>query len=107
MTILQEIIEHKKTEIEALKQSAPIERLMDKADGAPTARDFHVSLRRGRGPVKLLAEIKAASPSSGTIREDFDSARIAALYERCGAAAVSVLTDAKYFSGSEDHLIAA
>lgn len=106
-TILQEIIEHKICEVEARKQAVPIETLRDKAANTPPARDFQSYLRRGRGPVKLLAEIKAASPSSGTIRKDFDPARVAALYETCGAAAISVLTDGKYFAGSDEHLIAA
>ena len=48
---------------------------------APHTRDFHNALRRENNGVKLLAEIKAASPSKGTIREDFDPAQIAALYE--------------------------
>ncbi len=106
-TILEEIIAHKKTEVEQRKKERPIERLQELAQEAPLTRDFHSALRRENNGVKLLAEIKAASPSKGTIREDFDPAQIAALYETSGAAAISVLTDEKYFAGSDAHLQAA
>lgn len=105
--ILREITEHKKTEVEARRRAVPPESLIERAAGMPPARDFAAALRRGGGPLKLLAEIKAASPSEGTIRADFDPAAVAKLYEEAGASAISVLTDAKYFSGTDEHLQAA
>lgn len=102
--ILLEITENKKRELEQRKQIRPLEELIEASKITPPARDFHAALRRGGGPVRLLAEIKAASPSTGTIRADLDPGAIAALYESCGAAAVSVLTDARYFGGSDAHL---
>jgi len=54
--------------------------------------------------IKLIAEVKKASPSRGVIRPDFDPTRIAQIYADNGAAAVSVLTEARYFMGSLDHL---
>ncbi|MEW6237498.1 MAG: indole-3-glycerol phosphate synthase TrpC [Candidatus Omnitrophota bacterium] len=105
--ILREIIENKRREVEERQRIRPLDDLKPAAAAAPPARDFRSDLRRGGGPLKLLAEIKAASPSAGVIRADFDAAEIARLYERAGASAISVLTDAKYFSGSDEHLQAA
>jgi len=102
--ILAEIVENKKQELEQRKQIRPLEALIEAASVRPPARDFRSALRRRGGPVRLLAEIKAASPSTGPIRADIDPGSIAALYESCGAAAISVLTDARYFDGSDAHL---
>jgi indole-3-glycerol phosphate synthase len=105
--ILDEIIAHKIQEVEQRKKVIPLELVMEHAKSAAPARDFHAALQRGSGPVRLLAEIKAASPSQGVIRADFDAANIAKQYEHCGASAISVLTDLKYFAGTDAHLQAA
>jgi indole-3-glycerol phosphate synthase len=67
-------------------------------DRAAGRRDFAAALR-AKAPA-IIAEVKKASPSKGVLSHDFDPARIAAAYERGGAAAVSVLTDHKFFQGS-------
>lgn len=102
--ILAQIVEHKKTEVRAARAKAPLEDVQAKADDTPNPRNFCTALTRPEGTLRVIAEVKRASPSAGLIREDFDPVAIAQAYERAGAAAISCLTDEKYFRGSLDYL---
>jgi len=97
--ILDEIVKEKLVEVEALKKRLKLE--FKKRD-LPNVRDFKKAISR-RG-MNLIAETKAASPSAGVIFDKYVPENIAVIYERSGASAVSVLTDAVYFNGSIDDL---
>jgi indole-3-glycerol phosphate synthase len=99
MTILDQIVATKRQEIERAKSVVPLAELRKRLADAPPVRDFFAPLAAG-GPIKLIAEIKKASPSKGVIRADFDPVAIARIYEAHGASCLSVLTDELYFQGS-------
>jgi indole-3-glycerol phosphate synthase len=101
--ILDEIVAHKLTEIEAAKTDRPIEQLRDQLEKAPPVRDF-VAAIAAADPIGLIAEVKKASPSAGLIREDFDPVNIAFQYESHGASCISVLTDEHFFQGHLSYL---
>lgn len=104
-TILQRILEHKKSEVEQHCRQMPQEQLEQLAEQMPRCRNFFkaVTKKSLRG-INLIAEIKRASPSAGLIREDFDPAGIARQYYTAGADAISVLTDEKFFQGRLEYI---
>jgi indole-3-glycerol phosphate synthase len=102
-TILDEIVRTKWKEIADALSRRPIRDLERAARDAPPVRDFAAALD-GRGEVRIIAEVKKASPSAGVIRTDFDPVRIAQTYANHGAACLSVLTDERYFQGHLDYL---
>jgi indole-3-glycerol phosphate synthase len=103
LTILEKIVATKWREIEQAKANKPLLIVRDEAAATAPARDFF-SVLAAAGPIRLIAEVKKASPSAGVIRDDFDPVDIAMTYERHGATCLSVLTDAPYFQGSLDDL---
>lgn len=103
MSILDDIIATKRREIEDSKRARPEADLRRSAEETPSPRDFFAPLA-APGPIKLIAEVKKASPSAGLIRDDFNPVEIAQTYERHGASCISVLTDEQYFAGSLDNL---
>ncbi len=103
--ILEKIVATKRTEIAAAKARLPLEELRAQAQDTPPRRDFFAALA-AEGPIKLIAEVKKASPSKGIIRADFDPVAIAKTYEQAGATCLSVLTDESYFQGSLAYLTA-
>lgn len=107
MNKLTQILETKAGEVAARRAQRTLADL-DAVDAGPV-RGFAAALRRkiDAGGYGLIAEVKKASPSKGLIREDFSPADHARAYAAGGAACLSVLTDAPYFQGHEDYLIAA
>lgn len=107
MSLLDEIFAHKKAEVMARAQVVPLTEVRRAAQAVPAPQDFISALRKAGGRrnwPSLIAEVKKASPSKGLLCPDFDPLRLARLYIEGGAAAISVLTDEKYFQGSLDHL---
>ena len=99
---LWEIVESKRLELEEERRTFPLSLLEEMTLKQTPPLDFASALR-GEG-VKLIAEVKKASPSRGVIRAGFDPLKIAEIYAANGASAISVLTESKYFEGSLNHL---
>jgi indole-3-glycerol phosphate synthase len=102
-TVLDRIVASKREEIALVKKRRDLKALRDAVHTAPDIRNFHESLRR-TDRIRLLAEVKKASPSKGVIRHHFHPVDIARAYEAGGASAISVLTDEPFFQGKLDYL---
>jgi len=102
-TILDKIIVTTRQTIAADKAAMPAAELRARLRDLPPTLDFHAALAK-TPHVRLIAEVKRASPSAGLIREDFDPVEIAKIYESAGAACISVLTDKPFFQGDLSYL---
>lgn len=99
MSILNRIVTQKKERLAHAKTEASIARLRDIIKGIPLPFDFEQAIRRKVGQIRLIAEVKKASPSKGLIRKDFDHKAIAGAYRENKADAISVLTEEDFFEG--------
>ena len=104
MSILEQILRDKADEVAERRRRCPLAELQRMVQDLPPARDFLAALCDDGAtreiPPRVIAEVKKASPSRGVIRPDFDPVAIARTYAANGAAALSILTDAKYFQGA-------
>ena len=104
-TILDTIVQDKKREVAEAKIKTPLETLQACVTNILPVRDFAGALTAGHpSSVRIIAEVKKASPSKGIICQQFDAVAIARAYRDGGAAAVSVLTEKNYFHGSLEYL---
>jgi indole-3-glycerol phosphate synthase len=103
MDVLERIIASKRTELLTEKRQVPMRRAIELASSAPPPHSFGAALRTP-GRINVIAEVKRASPSRGEIRRSADPSAVARAYARAGAAAISVLTDERFFLGSPQHL---
>ncbi len=105
MNILNEILKHKKEELGAVRSDVPLSELKARIVDLDDVKSFKSAIKREPGSrIKLIAELKKASPSKGLIRNDFDIPEIVSIYNKKDAAAISVLTESRFFSGSLDYL---
>ena len=100
--ILDRIMAHKRQELATQRQAVPLAELKARAADQPPPLEFVEALRAPG--VRLIAEVKRASPSRGVLRADLDPADLATTYAANGAAAISVLTDREFFQGKLEHL---
>jgi indole-3-glycerol phosphate synthase len=113
MTILDEILRRTQDDLGDRRARVPLAELQARCRDAAPARGFLRAVTRGPGEsgrrggaIRVIAEIKKASPSRGIIRPDFDPVSLAQTYAAARASAISVLTDAPFFQGSLAHLAA-
>jgi len=104
VTILDEIVSHKREELARRRREVSRAELEQRCAAWPAPWDFARALTPAPGGVRLLAEVKKASPSRGVLAERFDPLALAETFAANGAAALSVLTDEKYFQGSLEFL---
>jgi indole-3-glycerol phosphate synthase len=98
-SVLDEILAHKREELADAKRRIAPDAMRARAEGRGEAtRGFRAALQRAPRP-RVIAELKRRSPSRGEIRPDFDAPGCAKSYADAGAAALSVLTDRRYFGG--------
>ncbi|GBC99551.1 Indole-3-glycerol phosphate synthase [bacterium HR17] len=105
MNLLQRIVAVKRDEIAQRQREYPLAALLARLKSALPIRPFGAMLKRSPDtPMRLIAELKKASPSKGIFRDDFDAAAFLRAYERSPASALSILTDTPFFQGRLDFL---
>ena len=97
--ILNEIVKYKKDFVKDQKFKVPLKKIISQIQDLPETLNFKQAIKKTTN-INLIAEIKKASPSKGIIREDFNPEKIAEIYQKNGASAISILTDEKFFQGS-------
>ena len=103
--ILDKIIADKRVEVSDRRSRRSLEQFKEEIRSKSKCLNFYKAVTKpsSRG-INVIAEVKKASPSAGVIREDFDPVAIAQTYEKCGADAISILTDEKYFQGRLEYI---
>jgi len=103
--ILNRIMADKRVEVRSRRSQKSLDQLKEQIRALPRCRNFYKAVTKSnpRG-INVIAEVKKASPSAGVICKDFDPVAIAQTYQRCGADAISVLTDEKYFQGRLEYI---
>jgi len=104
MDALNTIVKKKTERLKAVKSAVTINELKNRLQDMDKTRDFRNAIKRNDKKIKLIAEIKKASPSKGIIRKDFDLIKIASIYDKKNVDAISVLTEEDFFKGHLLHI---
>ncbi len=104
MNILEQIVAKKAVRLKDSKRNVSISELKDIVRDTESARNFRAAVKKENSQLKLIAEIKKASPSKGIIRHDFDALKIASIYEEKPVSAVSILTEEDFFQGDLSYI---
>jgi indole-3-glycerol phosphate synthase len=104
MSILTKIVNQKKERLSHAKAKTSAAHLKTVIKDIPLPLAFEQALKRQEGQIRLIAEVKKASPSKGLIRQDFNHKTIAAVYKEKKVNAVSVLTEEDFFQGRLEFL---
>lgn len=104
MSILNKIVDRKKERTSVAKSRVSVTALKTAINNNPLPLDFKKALSRHEGPIRLIAEVKKASPSKGLIRQDFNHKAIAIAYKENKVNAISVLTEEDFFQGRLEFL---
>jgi indole-3-glycerol phosphate synthase len=104
MSILQKIVERKRERLNSLKARISLSKIKSMASRIEKLDDFQAAVKRVNGRMRLIAEIKKASPLRGSIRKDFDPLIIASVYDKKNVDAISVLTEEDYFQGKLEYV---
>jgi indole-3-glycerol phosphate synthase len=108
MSVLQEILRNKKEELKQRKSFIKLTEIKAKLKDFPETKNFKTAVQKNRDKqIRLIAEIKKASPSKGIIRKDFNIPEIVSVYDYKNISAISVLTEERFFQGSLDHIVQA
>ncbi|WP_333656219.1 indole-3-glycerol phosphate synthase TrpC [Dissulfurispira sp.] len=99
MSVLDTIVKKKAERLQYAKSTIPIRDLKNRLQDMDKTRNFKGAVKRNDKKIKLIAEIKKASPSKGIIRKDFDPIKIASIYDEKPVSAISVLTEEDFFQG--------
>jgi indole-3-glycerol phosphate synthase len=105
VSVLEEIVQHKRAEVEGRRARHPLDEVMNAASSHPPARDFIAAV--AKPGLSVVAEIKRRSPAKGNLSNELNPTQLARAYEAWGASALSVLTDDRFFGGSDSDLLAA
>ncbi len=101
--LLEQIVSNKKREVASLEASRPLGIITSALGNIEKPRSFKQSLQ-GSGGLKIIAEVKRASPVKGLLSSNFDPVRLAGAYQRGGAGAISVITENKFFKGDPAYI---
>lgn len=99
MTILEKIVDKKKERLSTAKYGTSLSDLRALIRDTETPRDFRGAIKRDADTLRIIAEIKKASPSKGLLRADFDHKKMASIYEHKKVSAISVITEEDFFQG--------